>query len=434
MERQFTTDQKKAFDALCAGKNVFLTGEAGTGKSYVADAFIEWCEKNNRKVLALAPTGIAALNLRNGSTIHRGLGLPASLLAPDEPITEIKGVLYKADVVIIDEVSMCRIDLFERAAKMILAAQEKSTRKQVVVVGDFFQLPPVVRKEDQEFLAAWYPNSPSGYCFPSPYWESFAFENHALHDIVRQKTDPEFMSNLNLARSGTPSCIAYFNQHSIRADNVEQALAQTETDAIWLCPTNRMADTINEMQVQKLEGEPCLFEAQEWGVVNQGDKPTGDKIVLKEGARVMALVNDMFGRYCNGSMGTVVELDSDDGARVRFDNGDTCFLGWHEWEISKPVLVPADGDVGEKIEQEVIGGFTQLPLKVAYAVTIHKSQGQTFEKVALGTQVFDAGQLYVGLSRCQTFDGFRCYPEISNSALRANLAVTDFYACIDNKN
>ncbi|MBQ9005507.1 MAG: AAA family ATPase [Atopobiaceae bacterium] len=150
----FTEDQRRAYQALVDGKNVFLTGEAGTGKSYVLEAFISHCEREHKQILAMAPTGIAALNLTKGTTIHRTLGIPANFCDPNAAIGLPHKVLQRAEVIIIDEISMCRIDLFERVIRMIVAAQAATGTKQVVLVGDFFQLSPVVTQRDLEAVKA----------------------------------------------------------------------------------------------------------------------------------------------------------------------------------------------------------------------------------------------------------------------------------------
>ena len=173
----FTEGQARAMEALRSGRNVFLTGNAGTGKSYVLNAFIEELEDGEVPYLAMAPTGIAAQNLANGTTIHRTLQVGFGILDPTDlsKKTLTRKVLNKASVIIIDEISMCRIDLFERVMNMVLAAKRVSGPKQVVLVGDFFQLPPVVTDVDREVLMQWWPgndeatpsNPPSGRGWPS---------------------------------------------------------------------------------------------------------------------------------------------------------------------------------------------------------------------------------------------------------------------------
>ena len=247
-ERTFTPGQAEAMDALLSGRNVFLSGNAGTGKSYVLNAFIEELEEREVPYLAMAPTGIAAQNLHNGTTIHRTLQVGFGVLDPhdENKKTLTRKVLNKAEVIIIDEVSMCRIDLFERVMNMVLAAKRVSGRKQVVLVGDFFQLPPVVTDDDRKVLMQLWPGNDDGYAFKSQLWKGMDFEPHVLTEVVRQ-SDPEFIGQLNRARIGDRDCIGYFNERSISDRK------RAPEDDLWLCATNRMASTINDERVGELE-------------------------------------------------------------------------------------------------------------------------------------------------------------------------------------
>lgn len=174
-----TEDQQDAYIALKEGRNVFLSGNAGTGKSYVLNRFIDDLEARSVPYTAMAPTGIAALNMHNGSTIHRTLQVSAGVCNPSEKIRPRK-VLTVAEVIIIDEISMCRIDLFDYVMRMISDAQVSSGRKQVVLVGDFFQLPPVITEDDRAILMKLYPGNFEGWAFESDYWDGFDFEPHIL--------------------------------------------------------------------------------------------------------------------------------------------------------------------------------------------------------------------------------------------------------------
>ena len=187
-ERTFTPGQAEAMDALLSGRNVFLSGNAGTGKSYVLNAFIEELEEREVPYLAMAPTGIAAQNLHNGTTIHRTLQVGFGVLDPhdENKKTLTRKVLNKAEVIIIDEVSMCRIDLFDHVMGMISQSMTRNGAKQVVLVGDFFQLPPVVTERDSALLMKFYPGNLQGWCFKSRYWTGFDFEPHVLKTVVRQ--------------------------------------------------------------------------------------------------------------------------------------------------------------------------------------------------------------------------------------------------------
>lgn len=429
---RFTKGQAEAMEALLSGRNVFLSGNAGTGKSYVLNAFIEELEDQEVPYLAMAPTGIAALNLKNGTTIHRTLQIGHGLLDPNETDRRAltRKVLQKAEVVIIDEVSMCRIDLFERVMNMVLAAGKSTGKKQVVLVGDFFQLPPVVPDADRPILMSWYPGNEEGYAFKSLLWQGMAFEPHVLTEVVRQ-SDPEFIGELNRARIGDGGCVDYFNaRHASDRHRVP-------AEDLWLCATNRMASTINDERVEELVkdgGKARTYTALSLGDVKSSDKATDDSLRLIEGARVMLLANMPDHGLSNGSLGTVVET-GDETVTVEFDDCPyEVEVEPKEWKVLKSTIRDAigkDGKPTQKLVTDTVGSFTQIPLRLAFAITIHKSQGQTFDRCAVHTKVFGAGMLYVALSRCTTFDGLTVWPKIERSRLYANQAVIDFYRSLE---
>lgn len=429
---QFTKGQAEAMEALLSGRNVFLSGNAGTGKSFVLDAFIEELEDSEVPYLAMAPTGIAAINLKNGTTIHRTLQIGHGLLDPHETDRRAltRKVLQKAEVVIIDEVSMCRIDLFERVMNMVLAAGKSTGKKQVVLVGDFFQLPPVVTDADRPILMSWYPGNEEGYAFKSLLWQGMAFEPHVLTEVVRQ-SDPEFIGELNRARIGDRGCVDYFNARSVSDRH------RAPAEDLWLCATNRMASTINEERVEELVkggGKARTYTASTFGDVKQSDKATDDKLRLIEGARVMLLANMPDHGLSNGSLGTVVET-GDGSVTVDFDDCPyEVEVEPKEWRVLKSTIrdtVGKDGRPTQELVTDTVGTFTQIPLRLAFAITIHKSQGQTFDRCAVHTKVFGAGMLYVALSRCTTFDGLTVWPKIERSRLYANQTVIDFYKSLE---
>ena len=431
-ERKFTRGQTDAMEALLSGRNVFLSGNAGTGKSFVLNAFIEELEEREVPYLAMAPTGIAAQNLRNGTTIHRTLQIGFGVLDPNDENrkTLTRKVLNKAEVIIIDEVSMCRIDLFERVMNMVLAAKRVSGAKQVVLVGDFFQLPPVVTDEDRKVLMQFWPGNDEGYAFKSPLWKGMDFEPHVLTEVVRQ-SDPEFIDQLNRARIGDRDCIDYFNLRSVSARK------RVPEDDLWLCATNRMASTINDERVEELVregGEARTYIASVYGDVKPSDKATDEKLRLIEGARVMLLANMPDHGLSNGSLGTVIET-GDGYVTVDFD---ACpyevVVEPKEWKVLKSTIretVDKDGNPVQELVTDTVGTFEQIPLRLAFAITIHKSQGQTFERCAVHSKVFGAGMLYVALSRCTTFDGLTVWPKIERARLYANQSVIDFYRSLE---
>lgn len=381
-ERTFTAGQAEAFEALRSGRNVFLSGNAGTGKSYVLNAFIEELEEREVPYLAMAPTGIAAQNLHNGTTIHRTLQVSFGVLDPhdENKKTLTRKVLNKAEVIIIDEVSMCRIDLFERVMNMVLAAKRVSGRKQVV-----------------------------------------------------RQSDPEFIGQLNRARIGDRDCIAYFNERSVSDRK------RAPADDLWLCATNRMASTINDERVGELErmgARARTYTAYSYGDVKPSDKPTDDKLRLVEGARVMLLANMPDHGLANGSLGTVLEAGVD-CVTVEFDDCEyPVEVSEKEWKVLKSSVrdfIGDDGNPAQELVTDTVGAFTQIPLRLAFAITIHKSQGQTFERCAVHSKVFGAGMLYVALSRCTTFDGLTVWPKIERQRLYANESVIEFYDSLATK-
>ncbi len=403
-----TLGQKTALDAMLAGENVFLTGNAGTGKSFVLQEFLKCVRRKN--IITCAPTGIAALRLRKGTTIHRAFHLPF-LQAYDfrehnHPTEEI----LNADIIIIDEISMCRVDLFDYIAEIIFEAEEKSGKpKQVIVVGDFFQLPPVLRSDERSVLRYKYPNIQAGFCFAGVNWSRFNFKPFVLTEVIRQN-DTDYIEMLNLARRGNPECLQYFNDCKLDY--------KAEGGGICLVPTNAKATAINKTMLSRLDGDASIFVAKQDGVVNVGDKTADDELVLKKGARVIALCNSQ--TYRNGQIGTVKKIH-DTHVSVEWDNGHRSDVEPHDWQIMKPKW---DGEI---IKHEVIGTFSQIPLRLAYAITIHKSQGQTYAKANVDPACFDIGQLYVALSRCESIEGLSLMRKIYPSALRTSPEVCDFY-------
>lgn len=425
---RFTPEQAEALRALRDGRNVFLSGNAGTGKSYVLNAFISDLKARNVDFLALAPTGIAALNLTDGSTIHRTLKIAPGVCAPDGPKGSRK-VLDAAKVIIIDEISMCRIDLFDHVMGMISQSMTRNGAKQVVLVGDFFQLPPVVTERDSALLMKFYPGNLQGWCFKSRYWAGFDFEPHVLKTVVRQ-SDPDFIDNLNRARVGDASCLDYFNAHS------KSSRAYLPKDTLVLCANNRIADSINRENVDALDAPKVEFSAVATGTVSNGDKMAPEKIVLCRGARVMSLVNSPQEGYVNGTQGTVTDA-SEGGVTVKFDGADKKVrIERHRWEINKSeavVEMDEEGRPVNRVKTAVVGTYTQIPLKLAYAITIHKSQGLTFDACCVHTKVFAEGQLYVGLSRVRSAAGLTVFPKIEPNRLIASREVVDFYDSLERR-
>lgn len=425
---ELTTEQEKALALLESGENVFLSGEAGTGKSFVLNEFIRRVRGKN--VIVCAPTGIAAINI-GGSTLHRVFEIPIGLLKPKQYNSKPSEAIIKADIIVIDEISMCRFDTFEYVINTIrnveLICQNKKNiealkkgekpkllkRKQIIVVGDFYQLPPVIMPVDRELLGAyWAPEiTKEGFVFQTDSWKKLNFKSIILKEVIRQKGDREFLMNLNMIREGNVSGIEWFNRN---ASHIQKE------DSIYLCPTNKQADSINRKKSEELPGDVVVYKAEVIGQVQDSDKLTYDELELKVGMQVMTLVNNHEEGYKNGSIGRIISLHKK-YVNVKLDTGIIVKVRYYNWEI-----------YGYEIQKNelikvVLGVYRQIPLKIAYAITIHKAQGQTYSSANILSNCFMAGQLYVALSRVETIEGVRLKQEIQNKALIVSETVKKFY-------
>lgn len=418
-----TPSQKEAFQTLSSGADVFLTGKAGSGKSYVTNLYIQACRDAGLQVVVMAPTGTAALNLSGGTTIHRVLGIHSSeVFKPKARIKSGNRVLEAADVVVVDEVSMCRVDLFDHFWAMVEMARKKGGAGQVVVVGDFHQIPPVCTGDERPLLKQYYPNAASIFPFEGHGWKSAHFKLCQLNEVVRQP-DPEFVRNLNLARVGDDHCVPYFNRRAVGGwgevpDGVIRIVAKNETaDAI----NKKYADAL----VDKGYKERVYTASVDKGVAESDMRvPRENRMVV--GARVMLCANLLDQNLGNGSMGVVTELHSN-AVSVRFDGKSVPErIEQKAWEVKQVVAIGRkDGDEknADRLTSEKVGSYKQIPLKLAYAITIHKSQGKSFDACAVDSRAFEPGMLYVALSRCKSYDGLYVYPKIDPSRLNASKRV-----------
>jgi hypothetical protein len=401
--------QKYTYDVLNSGYNVFLTGGAGTGKSFILRKFIEKSIEDGLNVMVTAPTGIAAINI-GGVTLHRAFKIPVGPLTYSHRETKafVSDELLNTDVLVIDEISMCRIDIFDFIATSILEADSRRRNQlkapiQVVLCGDFFQLPPVITKFERIALERYYGSSVrSGFAYQSEYWKLFDFKYIILNEVVRQN-NIDFINNLNSLRCGNIGTIDYFYNNS----------SLTEIpDGITLCGTRAEADKKNEVGLNSIQDELWEFPAETTGNISESDYSMEEVLKLKVGARVIILANN--GElYANGSLGTVsgiyesyIAVDLDDGNTVGIERIEQNIYDYtlDEVEDSDNGII---GNSGKKFKlvQEQIGTIRQFPIKLAYAMTIHKSQGQTYEKVNLSPYSWDCGQLYVAISRMRSLSG-----------------------------
>lgn len=440
-------EQKKALDLMLSGKNVFLTGKAGTGKSTAVDEFRKSCK---HECVFLAPTGIAAINI-NGSTIHSFFQLKPGLLTPDsiEPIGSRKRIdmIRSVRTIVIDEISMVRSDLFvamDMRLQEITGCNKPFGGKQVILVGDFLQLPPVVKeKTEAEYLDR---ELGGYYAFQTALWQQADLQCVCLQTVHRQGNDALFMKILNHLRYGELEIRDIQLEGLKKALNVIEALTRLcfmatplEKTPVYLCTTNRTADALNQLYLSKLKGEVHVFRAVVRGKFPEGDQPTQETLPLKVGARVMTLTNkrtpDGEIEYVNGEIGVVEDMDDGENAEVhvRLDRGPTVLIQRTKW--SKYVYdFEVDANTGRPIvRQREVGTFVQIPLKLAYASTIHKSQGLTLDsvEVKLGNGCFASGQLYTALSRCRCIKNLRIDRPICPADAVLDQAIIDFYREIE---
>lgn len=454
----FTDEQQNAYNLIMKGENVFLTGNAGTGKSYVLDKVIEHFDNINKNYAVAAPTGIAALNI-GGTTLHSLLHIRPQVLAKGpshSSIKNFKSLFSRGGTLIIDEISMCRMDMFEYLVKTIAQCeQDLDVNIQVVLVGDFYQLPPIVSQEEQKIYGQYFTGI---YAFQSKFWKDLNLKPIILHEIIRQKQDNDmdrwFTEALNHIRFNDDlalNAIKYIN---------EVCYKQTmDPNATYLCGYRRSVMAINSAKLRDLPGKEVVFDAYRDKNVSESTCPTEEHLHLKIGARVMCVKNiredgDLL--ISNGQMGTITDIKahgkwlSDSSTNLKAAAPNTSDLNHDEEAAQNAVLVRFDGEYDDmvltweswgkikyeadengKIEQETVGKFVQMPIKLAYAITIHKAQGQTLGKVNLLAEIFAPGQLYVGLSRVKTIKDLTLQNPLRPQDAIPNLAVTNFYKSID---
>lgn len=431
---ELTGGQRVVYDAIESGRSVFVSGEAGTGKTYVIKRAVEALARAGKNVVLCAPTGTAAMDM-GGATIHSTFQLdfkPKVYDALDE--CGPSKVIHHAQVIVIDEVSMVRADLMDAIARVVAAENDVRAEArlkpgeepdfpldalQLVFVGDFFQLPPVAKKDERELLRGVYETSDHFYAFEAAAWAGLGLECIMLAEPVRQRGDGTFIAMLNRARCGDQSCLPYFNALTARG--------RVPEGAVRILARNDDVKRANEAAIAALGGDGRTFRGKVEGEFSPADMPTGERdVTVKVGERIMTLVNDRKRGYINGSTLTVVSLSGDEGGIVaEMDGGTVVEIVEKTWENVRYEL--DDGDGRKRVVKRVVGTFTQLPIKPAYAITYHKCQGKTFEQVAIDPSVWDPGQLYVGLSRCTKANGIYLSSEIAEGQLIADKRVVGFY-------
>ena len=388
-------DFKSAFQMMDEGtESLFVTGKAGTGKSTLLRYFRAKTDKN---IVVVAPTGIAAVNVE-GQTIHSFFVFPPRIIQKEEVKYLNKDKLFeKIDALVIDEVSMVRADMMDAIDQSLkINTGEMNTPfggKQVIFIGDLYQLPPVVEKEAKEVLEI---NYKTPYFFSANVFNDIKIKMFEMKTVYRQK-DAGFIDLLNKIRENKCSAA---DMDKINA-RIIGAKASKMEGIITLTTVNRVASEINLGKLEKLPDSEHEYEADIYGEFDEKTFPTDKILKLKEQAQVMLLKNDPLKRWFNGTIGYVSYLD-EDCVKVEVD-GSVYEVKKEKWDKIRYTY----DKKGDKIVSEIIGSFEQYPLKLAWAITIHKSQGQTFDNVIIDMErgAFTHGQTYVALSRCRSLDG-----------------------------
>lgn len=401
-------------------ENIFLTGKAGTGKT----TFLKYLKENSSKnIIVAAPTGVAAINA-GGVTLHSLFQLPFHPFLPtknnrEELLAKIRfnkqrlSLLRKMELLVIDEISMVRCDTMDAIDTILKHARRNYHVPfggvQLLCIGDLYQLPPVAQQQEWLILHEYY---------ESPFFfDSMVIKEQSpllieLNKVYRQKED-SFVRLLNKVRNNHMDADDFEDLH-LRYD--PQFSPAADEKYITLTSHNNQADKINEVKLYNLNTSAFSYKAQVDGEFPENMFPVDFNLELKEGAQVMFLKNDVIQkRYFNGKIGIVKELQQE---KILVDcDGTEIEVGLETWENSRYTLNRADG----KLEQEILGSFTQYPLRLAWAITIHKSQGLTFEKVMIDAgAAFSSGQVYVALSRCTRLEGIVLLSKIQPTAILSN--------------
>jgi tetratricopeptide (TPR) repeat protein len=418
-------------------RSVFLTGKAGTGKS----TFLKYIRDNiKKKTIVLAPTGIAAVNV-GGQTMHSFFKIPFKPMVPDDPdyanparmrkmlryTKEKVKLIRELELIIIDEISMVRADIIDFVDRVLRVysgnMREPFGGKQLLLVGDIFQLEPVVTHDTRDILRRYYKNF---FFFNARAFAQINLVAIELRKIYRQ-SDNAFIALLDRIRINRASStdMALLNQ---RCDPDYHEI--NDDFAITLATRRDTVDSINDEHMKALKTPEYVYEGAIEGDFPENSLPTAYNLALKEGAQVIFIRNDKEGRWCNGTIARVTKL-TETRVYVALENGEEMAVEREVWENMQYTY----NEKEKKVEEKVLGSFSQIPIKPAWALTVHRSQGLTFNKVVIDFAggAFTGGQTYVALSRCTSLEGITLLKPLSERDIIVNMAVVEFSRQFNNR-